>query len=206
MPSPGCGRCHLRSLCRLVVHHAHRSSLIATRRGRPVVYPAASVLLIGLLRVLWRVSYRDMTDWLTAWPALARACGLPDGPDGRPRIPRPAQQGKRQRLAGAVPDALLFGCAVRTAIRQRLMGLRDLIMDSAPVLAWRRDDPDAAYGHAPAHHATALRRGFRVHPVRGRGCLLAGRPRARCPLRASSVGGDCPARSTSSPHRARGCC
>jgi hypothetical protein len=32
------------------------------------------------------------------------------------------------------------------------MGLtraRDLIIDSAPILAWRRADPDAAFGHAP---------------------------------------------------------
>jgi hypothetical protein len=32
------------------------------------------------------------------------------------------------------------------------MGARDLIIDSAPILAWRRHDPDASFGHAPAHH------------------------------------------------------
>jgi hypothetical protein len=29
-----------------------------------------------LLRVLWRLSYQDMTDWLQSWPALAFACGF----------------------------------------------------------------------------------------------------------------------------------
>jgi hypothetical protein len=36
------------------------------------------------------------------------------------------------------------------AIRSRLIGARDLIIDSAPLLAWRRRDPDAASGHAPS--------------------------------------------------------
>jgi hypothetical protein len=42
------------------------------------------------------------------------------------------------------------------------MGLtrgRDLIIDSAPILAWRRADPAAAFGHAPAHHPRPLLRG-----------------------------------------------
>jgi transposase len=52
------------------------------------------------------------------------------------------------------------------------MGARDLIIDSAPILAWRRRDPDAAYGHAPAHHPLPLLRGFRVHTLICRGSGL----------------------------------
>lgn len=165
---------HLLALCRLAVHLAQerRPTLPATRRGHPVIYSAESLLLIGLLRVLWRLSYRDMTDGLVAWPALAFACGVPADQAGRPRIPRPAQQCKRQRALGAPAYEMLFVSAVRTALTQRIMGLRDLIIDSAPVLAWRTDDPDAAYGQAPAHHATALLRGFRVHTVLCRGSGL----------------------------------
>jgi transposase len=37
--------------------------------------------------------------------------------------------------------------------------------DSAPILAWRRADPDAAFGHAPAHHPRALLRGYRLHTL-----------------------------------------
>ena len=55
------------------------------------------------------------------------------------------------------------------AIRSRLIGARDLIIDSAPLLAWRRRDPDATFGHAPAHHPRALLRGFRVHTLICRG-------------------------------------
>ena len=33
-----------------------------------------------------------------------------------------------------------------TAIRRRLIVARDLIIDIAPILAWRRTDPDAAVG------------------------------------------------------------
>src|SRR5260370_36811541 len=36
---------------------------------------------------------------------------------------------------------------VLTAIHRRLMSARDLIIDSAPILARRRADPDATYGH-----------------------------------------------------------
>jgi Transposase DDE domain len=34
-----------------------------------------------------------------------------------------------------------------------------------PILAWRRADPDAAFGHAPAHHPRPLLRGYRVHTL-----------------------------------------
>jgi transposase len=165
---------HLLALCRLAIRAAQERTpvLAGVRRGHPVVYAPESLLLMGLLRVLWRLSYRDMTDWLVAWPALAVACGLPTDQRGRPRVPSPAQQCKRQQALGAPAYEMLFVCAVRTAITQRIMGLRDLIIDSAPVLAWRTDDPDAAYGHAPAHHASALLRGFRVHTVLCRGSGL----------------------------------
>jgi transposase len=65
-----------------------------------------------------------------------------------------------------------FVLVVAQAIRRRLIGARDLIIDSAPILAWRRCDPDAAYGHAPAHHPRPLLRGFRVHTLICRGSGL----------------------------------
>ena len=81
---------HLLSLCRLAVRWAHRRCpppLPAGPGGAPRTYSEASLLLIALLRTLWRLSYADMQDWLCAWPALALACGLPVGKDGRPRVP-----------------------------------------------------------------------------------------------------------------------
>ena len=62
--------------------------------------------------------------------------------------------------------------SVLTALRCRLMGARDLIIDSVPILAWRRADPDAAFGHAPAQHPRPLLRGFRVHTLLCRGSGL----------------------------------
>ena len=58
------------------------------------------------------------------------------------------------------------------AVRSRLLGARDLIIESAPILAWRRADPDAALGHAPAHHPRPLLRGYRVHTLLCRGSGL----------------------------------
>src|SRR5437667_7359878 len=86
---------HLLTLCRLAVRLAHRRCpppLPAGPGGAPRTYSEESLLLIALLRTLWRLSYQDMRDWLHDWPALALACGLPLDPFGRPRIPSASQQ------------------------------------------------------------------------------------------------------------------
>src|SRR5437763_11468711 len=138
---------HLLALCRLAVCLAHRRCpppLPAGPGGVERTYSEESLLLIALLRTLWRLSYQDMLDWLRSWPALALACGLPLAKNGLPRVPSPSQQWKRGQAAGApLPEALSV-LSVLTALRRRLIGARDLIIDSAPILAWRRADPDAA--------------------------------------------------------------
>jgi transposase len=168
-------RLHLLALCRLAVRLARRRCpppLPAGPGGHPQVYREESLLLIALLRTLWRLSYRDMHDWLVAWPALALACGLPhDGP-ARVRVPSPAQQCKRSQRRGAPPAELLFVVLVQLARQTRLVGGRDVIVDSAPILAWHRADPDAAVGHAPHHHPRPLLRGYRVHTLLCRGSGL----------------------------------
>ena len=128
--------------------------------------------LLALLRTLWRLSYQDMRDWLAAWPALAQTCGLPLGRDEQPRIRSrlPTVEASLQRCA-PVCEAL-FVLSVLTAIQRRLIGARDLVIDGAPILAWRRADPDAAVGHAPAQHARPLLRGYRVHTLLCRGSGL----------------------------------
>lgn len=81
---------HLLALCRFAVRLAQRRCsppLPAGPGGRPRVYSEASLLLIALLRTLWRLSYQDMHDWLCSWSALALACGLPLDGRGQPRIP-----------------------------------------------------------------------------------------------------------------------
>jgi hypothetical protein len=150
---------HLLALCHMAVHLAHRRcppSLPAGPGGAPRTYSEESLLLISLLRTLWRLSYQDMHDWLKSWPTLALACGLPLGKDGQVRVPCKSQQCKRRHTAGAPLHESLFVLTVLQAIRRRLIGARDLIIDSAPILAWRRRDPDAAFGHAPAHHPRSL--------------------------------------------------
>lgn len=166
---------HLLTLCHLAVQMAHRRCpppLPAGKGGAPRTYSEESLLLIGLLRTLWRLSYQDMHDWLKSWPALALACGLPLDKDGQVRVPCKSQQCKRRHNAGAPVHESLFVLVVLQAIRRRLIGARDLIIDSAPILAWRRHDPDATYGHAPVHHPRPLLRGFRVHTLICRGSGL----------------------------------
>ena len=165
----------LLALCRLAVRLGRSSGPAALPRGHggaPQVYSDATLLLIALLRVLWRLSLQDMHDWLASWPALALACGLPPAAHGRPRVPSPATMSKRAARLGAPAYEVLFVQAVRQAIRGRLIGARDLILDSAPIKAWRCTDPDARLGHAPAHHPTAFLRGFRLHTLLCRGSGL----------------------------------
>jgi transposase len=138
----------------------------------PGVYSEESLLLVALLRMLWRLSYQEVHDWLCAWPALALACGLPLGTDGRPRVPSKAQQSKRLRAAGAPGSEMLFMLLVQAGLWMGLTRARDLIIDSAPILAWRRADPDAAFGHAPAHHPRPLRLGYQLHTLLCRGTGL----------------------------------
>ena len=166
---------HLLMLCRLAVSMAHRRCpppLPAGPGGSPRTYSDESLLLMSLLRTLWRLSYQDMHDWLKSWPALCLACGLPWDKQGQLRVPSPSQQCKRRQAAGAPLHESLFVLTVLQAMRRRLIGARDLIIDSAPILAWRRRDPDAAFGHAPAHHPRSLLRGFRVHTLICRGSGL----------------------------------
>jgi hypothetical protein len=131
-----------------------------------------------------------MSDWVRAGPALAVACacGLPARAEGQPWVPSPAPQGKRAAHAGAPPCETLFVLIVREALRRGVSGARDLILiiASAPLKAWRRADPDAQVGHAPAHHPRAVPRGYRVHT-----------------LRCSVVGPACPCSSAWRPPRPR---
>ncbi len=168
-------RLQLLTLCELAVQLAQRQCpppLPAGPGGAPRVYAEDSLLLLALLRTLWRLSYQELHDWICAWPALALACGLPLGADGRPRMPSKAQQSKRLRAAGAPASEMLFVLLVRAGLWMCLTRARDLIIDSAPILAWRRTDPDAAYGHAPAHHPRPLLLGYRLHTLLCRGSGL----------------------------------
>src|SRR2546421_10560598 len=57
---------HLLTLCRLAVALAHRRCpppLPAGKGGASRTYSEESLLLISLLRTLWRLSYQDMHDW-----------------------------------------------------------------------------------------------------------------------------------------------
>lgn len=166
---------HLLTLCRLAVRLARRRCpppLPAGPGGRPRRSREESLLLLALLRTLWRLSYQDLHDWLVAWPALASACGLPADSHARPCVPSASPQCRRAAQAGAPVCEMLFVVLVPLARHLRLLSGRDLVVDSAPILAWRRRDRDAALGHAPHHHARPLLWGYRVHTRLGRGSGL----------------------------------
>ncbi len=128
-------RLQLLALCRVAVHLAHEQCpppLPAGLGGAPRIYSEESLLLLALLRTLWRLSSQELHDWLSAWPALALACELPLDAAGGPRMPSKAQQSKRLRAAGAPPSEMLFVLLVRAGVWMGLTRGRDLIIDSAP--------------------------------------------------------------------------
>ncbi len=117
VPTEG-GWFHLLALCEFAVTLAQRRCPPALPKGpggAPIVDPEASLLLIALLRTLWRLSDQDMHDWLVAWPALAAACGLPRDATGQLRVPCASQQWKRLARADAEGGR---GAALRTALRR----------------------------------------------------------------------------------------
>ena len=60
---------HLLALCRLAVQAAHRRCsppLPKGPGGKPRTYHEESLLLLALLRTLWRLSYEDLRAWLRA--------------------------------------------------------------------------------------------------------------------------------------------
>src|SRR5450631_1487796 len=66
---------HLLKICGYAVHLSHRlcpPPLPAGPGGAPRRYCEESLLLIALLRILWRLSYQDMHDWLSDWPAFGK--------------------------------------------------------------------------------------------------------------------------------------
>src|SRR5260221_7678264 len=72
-------RSHLLQMCRLAVQLAQRQCpppLPAGPGRAPRVYTEETLLLLVLLRTLWRLSYQELHDWLCACPALALACRL----------------------------------------------------------------------------------------------------------------------------------
>src|SRR5436305_1746579 len=67
---------HILALCHLAVRIAHRRCpppLPAGPGGAPRTYSEESLLLISLLRTLWRLSYQDINDWLYIWLSLVLA-------------------------------------------------------------------------------------------------------------------------------------
>lgn len=140
--------------------------------GSPRTYREESLLFTAVLKTLWWLSYQDMHDWLKSWPALVLTCILPLEDDSQPHIPSLSQFCKRWQAAEAPLFEALFVLTVWRAVRCRLIGASDPIINSAPILAWRRSDPNAILGHAPAHYARALLRGYRVHTLLCRGSVL----------------------------------
>jgi hypothetical protein len=162
-------RLELLALCRLAVQLAHPQCpppLPAGPGGAPRVYTEETLLLLALLRTLWRLS-------LAGGPAGAGAGVWPAA--GSRRVAARAQSRAAVQAAVRGGSASQRGavCAlVRAGLWMGLTHARDVIIDSALILAWRHADRDAAIGHAPARHPRPLLHGYRLHTLLCRGTGL----------------------------------
>jgi hypothetical protein len=114
-----------------------------------------------------------MHEWLRSWPTLTLACGLPASrprPAANPVCLRAVEAGADCRCSGK-RGAAHPGSTGRHAVSADWRA-SSLFIDSAPILAWWRRDPDAQMGHAPAHQPRPLLRGYRVHTLLCRGSGL----------------------------------
>ncbi len=137
----------------------------AHRRGRPLVYSDASVLLIALLARLWQLSSREVCLWLSQWPALATACGLPAH-----RVIAPSHFTRRIKKLGAYPFWLLYLALVWRGLRAGLLTGRDVVLDSTLLAAWSKGDPDAAWSFPSSFHGYVF--GYKVHVLLDRAARL----------------------------------
>ena len=125
--------------------------------GRPKTYSDASVLLLALLGRLWQLSYPELCLWLEDWPALALACGLPQG-----KVIHSAHLSRRVRQLGAYPVWLLYLYLVWRAIKIGLIRGRDVVIDSTLLAAWTRLDVSAAWSY-PSSKGRVF--GYKVHTL-----------------------------------------
>lgn len=145
---------------------SHRRLVARTgRRGRPRTYSGATILLLALLGRLWQLSAREVCAWLRCWPALATACGLPDG-----RVIHHAHLSRRVRALGPYPCGLLCLVLVEQALRVGLLRGRDVVLDSALLAAWTPGDVGAGWSRPLAKGRRVL--GYKVHVLLDRHARL----------------------------------
>lgn len=128
------------------------------QRGHPFVYSDASVVLITLIARLWNLSGREVYDWLVSWPALAAACGLPEG-----RVIHHAHLNRRVRQLGAFPFWLLYLALLWKAICCGLLRGRDVAIDSTLLTAWTGRDLNAAWSYPSKWKGRVF--GYKVHTL-----------------------------------------
>ncbi|MCL4531922.1 MAG: transposase [Actinobacteria bacterium] len=128
------------------------------RRGRPIVYSDASIVVIVLITRFWNLSDREVYDWLVSWSAMATACGLP-----RSRVIHYAHLNRRVRALGAFPFWLLYLALVWRAIRSGLLRGRDVVIDSTLLSAWTGTDPDGAWSFPSEWKGRVF--GYKIHTL-----------------------------------------
>jgi len=144
-------------LCSLV---RARSLVPQTGQGSAPIYSDCSIFMTALVMRIWRLSLGQITRWLRQYPSLALALGYANG-----RTISKSHLSRRLRTLGPIPFALYMIFLVRTLIEKGIIKGRDLVIDSTTVLAWYKEDLEAAYSFAKKF-------GYKVHTILCRDAML----------------------------------
>lgn len=137
--------------------HGRAALPAPVRRGPKSVYPDASILLVALVHIAWRMTYAEVIDYFRQHPAAAQAAGFGACVIGV------SQYWERRRALGILPFWLLFVGLVHQLLRLAVIQGTDVILDATQIRAWYHDDPDAAWSAGRKWRGPLW--GYQVHTV-----------------------------------------
>jgi hypothetical protein len=145
------GLCHIaEGICRAV-----RGRLLAEKAAKAggVRYSDASIFMTALIMRIFQLSLGQISLWLAHYPALALSCGYCPS-----RTISKSHLSRRLRALGPFPFLLYLLYSGHLLIEKGVIIGQDLIVDSTTVLAWCKQDIEAAYSFAKKF-------GYKIHTL-----------------------------------------
>lgn len=133
------------------------------RRGRPQQYRDASILVLSVVQIAWRMPYAVCLEYLADHPELGQALSLPlDTTTGQVRCISQSQYWERRQALGILPLMLFMLGLVAQLVRLGVITGQALVLDATRLKAWHTQDPGAAWAR---FRGTRPLFGYKVHVV-----------------------------------------
>jgi len=137
--------------------------------GPKLVYHDASILLVALVQIAWKMPYHVIIQYLRDHPPLALAMGFPCDTQGHPRTISQGQYWERRQALGLLPLLFFIIGLVWQLIRLGVITGCQLILDTTLLRAWHHADPGAAWVR---HRDKPAIFGYKVHTILCRAAML----------------------------------